>query len=983
MSKVSQNNNENKSPTLYSYYGKQYDFNDLRRDSDLGFRDYIGNLRRGDKDFEEFMNAYSNIMNGIEDGSITFEDGRFNDSLGRYSNGTYYDSEGNKQTSKKKSRDYYGLVANYIASKLGKSDEYQAPEDKSKITWQGGNSLGLAFNRRMFNSDTPNIQDFIDLDPYQEDTKSRSTTNRASQSSKAIDYLYNNFDRLFSGYSDIDYNQSRENLENAQKALSNGLNPEDYLLLSRAIPGVDWREMFSDNYTTQQQIPTTGTDYTPSSSTEQGRGSQQNPELTDQFTAWLNQNYPKYQEALKTKSLASNITYSNDEISKLNAELNSLSDSELTDRIKKLITPQDSNYVFYDDPIITKLFSQGSRPVFTNQYGMYSILNVLKNKGKLHAFESNPNLYYIPNSATKDNVGWVWDSANNTIQQMHLVDIPYWQKKLFNDFKKAAVDATGNSYYDTDLSWISSFLQKGGVLKAQTGIKLNDNANWSSGVFYPQLDYITEKLKSEPEYYKWLNSMQGKHAQLYNAAGPNFYDTAYSSDDVGVYQDLYKSGYNNEWKDNPIGYNSLGITNAYNQNMFDVFGNNTRVSGDWGDKSWKTDKLYSAVTDYRRLLGREGDFTDEQLNKLVDQFKQIGYNFYLDDNDKYYKLSVIQSDPGKVEKQGNQDNSSSDSEGVQGNSSHIIPLGEKEKKNREGFTNFLLRTSPDLIGAGRLFASLNTNNRVANTIRESLRPMLRDTYERYSPVTGAFGEMQFRNQQGDDLRRQAALPFTSDASLQLARQLDADRQAQELEYKGFLANNQEIRRTQAEALNRAEDNMARRSQVANLNREEMHKVDREKAELEAARLRRNWQSVDNFLQGVEGRYRNRLEDNFERRNNFRLQTTIADVDNRYYDAIQSAQESVREWQTANPGKSLSSMPNYDNYVNFMREMQQWRQAQQFGAHANIYGYTFDNDMLNKDPQTIKDKYHYRRNGGTLRPSTMYLINKVLRNENNT
>nr|DAT77886.1 MAG TPA: hypothetical protein [Caudoviricetes sp.] len=63
-------------------------------------------------------------MSGIGDGSITFEDGRFNDSLGRYSNGVYYDSEGKKQTSKKKSKDYYGLVANYIAGKLGKSKEY-------------------------------------------------------------------------------------------------------------------------------------------------------------------------------------------------------------------------------------------------------------------------------------------------------------------------------------------------------------------------------------------------------------------------------------------------------------------------------------------------------------------------------------------------------------------------------------------------------------------------------------------------------------------------------------------------------------------------------------------------------------------------------------------------------------------------------------------------------------------------------------------
>lgn len=53
--------------------------------------------------------------------------------------------------------------------------------------------------------------------------------------------------------------------------------------------------------------------------------------------------------------------------------------------------------------------------------------------------------------------------------------------------------------------------------------------------------------------------------------------------------------------------------------------------------------------------------------------------------------------------------------------------------------------APDLVGAGRLWASLHTNNRVANTIRPTLKPVLKDTYERYSPVTGAFSTMQFKN----------------------------------------------------------------------------------------------------------------------------------------------------------------------------------------------------------------------------------------------
>ena len=121
---VDTNMAEQNKPKLYTYNGEQYSFQDLSKDLDTGFADYISTLRRGDRDSEEFWNAYSNLMSGIGDGTIVFENGRFNDSLGRYSNGVWYDSEGNKQTSGKKSKDYYGLVANYIAKGLRRQKKY-------------------------------------------------------------------------------------------------------------------------------------------------------------------------------------------------------------------------------------------------------------------------------------------------------------------------------------------------------------------------------------------------------------------------------------------------------------------------------------------------------------------------------------------------------------------------------------------------------------------------------------------------------------------------------------------------------------------------------------------------------------------------------------------------------------------------------------------------------------------------------------------
>lgn len=67
-------------PNLYSFYGKQYDYNDLAQAADQGLNEYLTTLKRGEKDSDDFRTAYANIMAGIKDGSITFDNGQFHDS---------------------------------------------------------------------------------------------------------------------------------------------------------------------------------------------------------------------------------------------------------------------------------------------------------------------------------------------------------------------------------------------------------------------------------------------------------------------------------------------------------------------------------------------------------------------------------------------------------------------------------------------------------------------------------------------------------------------------------------------------------------------------------------------------------------------------------------------------------------------------------------------------------------------------------------
>lgn len=216
----------------------------------------------------------------------------------------------------------------------------------------------------------------------------------------------------------------------------------------------------------------------------------------------------------------------------------------------------------------------------------------------------------------------------------------------------------GGILYDYEFLKSVHAFKQGGVIKAQggikTGVKVNPKTTWFDAVWSQNINHILRGL-SDNNYYIWLNSMQDKHGDLHKNAGTNFQTTPYNDKSVGDYQNLYKTGYNGEWKDNNVGYNSLGIMHAQNLGRYDLYGNTKRTSGDWNidaDHRYKTDSSYSQITDDRRLLGRKGDFTDEQLKSVTEAFKNKGYNFALGKNDYYYlspieKSEQVQSTPKK------------------------------------------------------------------------------------------------------------------------------------------------------------------------------------------------------------------------------------------------------------------------------------------------------------------------------------------------
>ena len=961
-------------PNLYSFYGKQYDYNDLAQSADQGLNEYLATLKRGEKDSDNFRTAYANIMSGIKDGSITFDNGQFHDSKGRYTN------------SDKKNKDYYGLIANYIYGKMGKSNVYQAPKDPSKIEW-GDGSVKTALMRQLFNSDDGNVKDFLELDA--EKNGVRSIANRSTYLSNALQSVADNWDNTFQGYQDADKSRYVPLLVNAAKALRDGtIDPGDYLALSKAVGGMDFREMMATGTPTVQEQPT-----------------QQLQEA------------PVQQPQIKTKHASLfDKSYDANTISRMTSIMAKIPSKGLINILRNSF--YNRYYRFGSDPRISQIF--GSSDI-SSKAGVTATLNALQAQGILqNADPNNPNLYYIPGLKTKKGTGWIWDKANNTITEVPLQNIPYARAQL----EEVQAHKNGGILFaqqGAQLPWYNGLQDydqnKYSRIWGETQYAMNDKGEFLNTPFTSTgAGYGKNKYTTDPKYRNF--NQQGRDAALAIENSQNYKNqTNKILSDYDAWDNAQdKSSLNDE---NNLFLRYTHGYDAKQSNDNNKFWNNNQLRTSWGPSG----KNY-----YGQASNGVSNVRDRILNLRNDQQVSIGHNnyrasgkryFYKDKNGTTHWVDPKDVESGKYTMkegvkttEGDTDWTDYELTGVtpnnpnsntpgQNNGSAINPTQQPESKPN-WFQQNGLKLAQDIaplaVGTGRLFDSLRTNNKVADVIRRSIKPVLKDTYELYSPVTGAFSEMQLRNRQAADVRRQAAQPYTSDASLNAARSLDANRQATDLQYQGFLADDKEILRTKQEALKRQEDNTARRTDTANFNRASINQANRELAQIEAGRLKNNWQSRDNFLSGIESdlRYRNAQRD-YDRRielaeNRQRsLALDMNDINRPYtiearnrkltydFDRNKLANEfnaKLANWQKINgEDADYTSQPFYIDYIQKQRDL-----LDQYNKDSDDIAVRLSKDTRQyvNSLRTKMNQSTLFRKGGKLSPTTMNLICKVVK-----
>ncbi len=384
--------------------------------------------------------------------------------------------------------------------------------------------------------------------------------------------------------------------------------------------------------------------------------------------------------------------------------------------------------------------------------------------------------------------------------------------------KKKRKHLDGGVLYDYEFLKSVHAFKQGGIIKAQsgikTGVKVNPKTTWFDAVWSQNVNHILRGL-SDNNYYTWLNSMQDKHGDLHKNAGINFQTTPYNDKSVGDYQNLYKTGYNGEWKDNNVGYNSLGIMHAQNLGRYDLYGNTKRTSGDWNidaNHRYKTDSSYSQITDDRRLLGRKGDFTDEQLASVTEAFKNKGYNFALGKNDYYYLSPIEKSEQNQntPKKDGSVTNPD---------------IGKKSifDKGKEYLAK--LTSNP-----GNLYNAVETGkyllaNKATNDIFKIKAPnyVISPKHTSYQVMDNLAQQNAYHNRAAETIN-QTSRPLTSSGQLQTAAQQESMNNANKLYLQGNAERNTWLEGQKQQSYKAGLYNMESAVDTANANAQQAYKT---------------------------------------------------------------------------------------------------------------------------------------------------------------
>ena len=981
----------------YKYKDKNYKLSDFQEGVGDGWEEYRTALKDEEKNRDALNQAYNYMLDGIANGTVTIK------------NGNFYTTDQNILDNK----DIFGQVTYYLKSQLGKSEEYISPEEKRKVDFSN-DAFRKNFNNYVFNSDDFNLNDFIELDPLDEKTGKRGTTNRINAIKEYLDQI--DFDRDFKNIDEPTRERYQKYIENAKKAISdNTISSNEYLDLSRLFGyGGQWNKIFTTEGTPAepdkeetpaqeapvQQTPQQMLDNFMINEIPEFTGQESEYELnTPKFGRYTFQIWENIMKNINNKDLVRMMDLLND-----NPNINLSNMKYVVESAKK--TGAAKLRIAYPNNSQSRSF----------------VLNTMKYRNLLTKIGDGLYMYY----SNRSPYALIWDEKQNKLYKKAARNVEYIVKSKLNEFNQTNGNTEGNwykKYQQPDNTSEVESAKNGGVLKASSGLNFNlavgnnENKNiklpngltipllssinpakfpeggfddFNQAVIYNDEDLLdSNRLKRvwNKETGKYELAKRGDQAATDNiSTGNKLYDVEGVEGSQEKDENLYKVSWNENWinrlMNNPklaeaFAKRYMALNEAtdkeQSKNWFNQDGSfnyenfKKKIPTNNGKLFVWSDGLNGIGHDVYagRMYGiATGDGSIKYYNHIPEGWQVSGDKIKFDDITNLYMLTP-KSGEQKVE---NQDQAGERIPGKENIEDLNIknPYDDRSKENS--------------LALLRLIKTLDNNRKNANILRNGTTLKQYDTYETYAPIKGAYSiKSTLANQAADIQSRIANQGFVDWKQQALANSL-AQSQADQYNEKGIASDVQERQRTEAISRELQERNLARRQEVADKNINESALYRQQLASIDASRNMKDHESWDTYLKQIEEQLRS---DRVDKQNKYEdyIQKVIAGrVAEKYTDKINAIQAKFDAWTAENPQIAkepalLAAAPEYQEYKRAMKNLQNMQAADLAEVYMSTTGeqtIPSNSHIWKKALDNILNRTILNKNGGILIPKNKFL-----------
>lgn len=439
-------------------------------------------------------------------------------------------------------------------------------------------------------------------------------------------------------------------------------------------------------------------------------------------------------------------------------------------------------------------------------------------------------VYVVPEGAMKDpNARYLWELINKKPNTNHTkrADLPH---KKSNKKKKTSKDDRVTKKAEGGLI---QFLQGGDTVGR---IKAKDMSNWNRASALANYDWVAD-IDRWRTSHTGPDDWQSSYMLSFNG-GEDIYDQL--TNKTG---DYFGGKYNYSVQD-PLAKQRQITFRGTNQGFDDLIRNG--IVGYGTTEGTTGFDVYAGDRTGNRTLAR--GMTSEDVARFNKQLATRGMELY-DKGNGTYRLRALQEPTQHLDEVVVTAPKVAASDTT--NPSGIKRVTSTPKKKLK------LNVAPEeVLALGRMVGGLAANNRAAKVYKEGLKPTLLDTFENTVPLQGNFQAKTNAEQQAGNLESVAARPRTSDASLQLAGELEASDRAGQARFQGGLQDAEMFYKTRMLGQQESDAAKARRVEVANRNRASMNAIDAAKKQIDAGRITANYQQViAPYLADVENRFR--------------------------------------------------------------------------------------------------------------------------------